>query len=107
MMSSILMCSGAWILPAGQRIEAGEIQADGRTAAVFTVVGHKRICRFAPVCAKQVTVCITASRAAPALRLLAVYQEKSKEFLQRRPCKGPGWYGIILVRGQNGCPVRP
>ena len=31
----------------------------------------------------------------------------NKEFLQRRPCKGPGWYGIILVRGQNGCPVRP
>ena len=60
-------------------MEAGEIQADGRTEAAFTVVGHKRICRFAPVCAKQVTVCITASRAAPALRLLAVYQEKRAE----------------------------
>ena len=51
----------------------------GRTATAFTVVGHKRICRFVPVCAKQVTVCITASRAAPALRLLAVYQEKRAE----------------------------
>lgn len=66
-------------LPAGQHIEAGEIRADGRTVAAFTVVGHKRICRFAPVRAKQVTVCITASRAEPALRLLAVYREQQAE----------------------------
>ena len=63
-------------LPAGQHIEAGEIELDGRTAAAFTVVGHKRICRFAPVRARQVSVRITASRAAPALRLLAVWQSR-------------------------------
>ena len=40
----------------------------------FTVVGHKRICRFAPVRARTLAVRITASRAEPALRLLAAYR---------------------------------
>ena len=61
-------------LPAGQRIEAGCIEADGRCVARFTVVGHKRICRFAPVRANALTVRITAARAEPALRLLAAYR---------------------------------
>ena len=61
-------------LPAGQRIEAGRIEADGRTIASFTVVGHKRICRFAPVRAKALTIRITAARAEPALRLIAAYR---------------------------------
>ena len=61
-------------LPAGQHIEAGCIEADGRPVAAFTVVGHKRICRFAPVQARTLAVRITASRAEPALRLLAAYR---------------------------------
>ena len=61
-------------LPAGQRIEAGRIEADGRTVASFTVVGHKRICRFAPVRARALTIRITAARAEPALRLIAAYR---------------------------------
>lgn len=61
-------------LPAGQRIEAGRIEADGRTIASFTVVGHKRICRFAPVQARALTIRITAARAEPALRLIAAYR---------------------------------
>ena len=61
-------------LPAGQRIEAGRIEADGRTIASFTVVGHKRICRFAPVRDRALTIRITAARAEPALRLIAAYR---------------------------------
>ena len=55
-------------------IEAGRIEADGRTIASFTVVGHKRICRFAPVRARALTIRITAARAEPALRLIAAYR---------------------------------
>lgn len=61
-------------LPAGQRIEAGEIWADGQRIAAFTTVGHKRICCFPPVKTQTLEVRITASRAAPTLRLLAVYR---------------------------------
>lgn len=61
-------------LPEGQRIESGEILADGKTIAEFTVVGHKRICRFTPVKAQNLTIKITSSRTEPTLRLLAVYQ---------------------------------
>lgn len=61
-------------LPTGQRIEAGEIFADGRKIAAFTVVGHKRICRFAPQEMQELMVKITSSRTEPTLRLLAVYQ---------------------------------
>lgn len=61
-------------LPAGQRIENGEIFADGKKIAEFTVVGHKRICRFTPVKAGELTIKITNSRTEPTLRLLAVYQ---------------------------------
>ena len=61
-------------LPTGQRIESGEICADGSKAAEFTVVGHKRICRFAPVDVQTLTIKITASRTEPTLRLLEVYQ---------------------------------
>lgn len=61
-------------LPAGQRIEAGRIEADGRAVASFTVVGHKRICRFAPVRARALTIRIAAARAEPALRLIAAYR---------------------------------
>lgn len=61
-------------LPAGQRIEAGRIEADGRTVASFTVVGHKRICRFALVQARALTIRITTARAEPALRLIAAYR---------------------------------
>lgn len=61
-------------LPAGQRIEAGRIEADGRTITSFTVVGHKRICRFAPVRARALTIRITAARVEPALRLIAAYR---------------------------------
>ena len=61
-------------LPTGQRIESGEIWADGSKAAEFTVVGHKRICRFAPVDVLTLTIKITASRTEPTLRLLEVYQ---------------------------------
>ena len=61
-------------LPLGQHIEAGCIEADGRPVASFTVVGHKRICRFAPVTAQRFTVRITAARAEPALRLAAAYR---------------------------------
>ena len=61
-------------LPAGQRIEADEIRADGQRVACFTTVGHKRICCFPPVKAQTLEVRITASRAAPTLRLLAVYR---------------------------------
>ncbi len=61
-------------LPTGQRIESGEILADGNKVTEFTVVGHKRICRFAPVKVQDLTVKITASRIAPTLRLLTVYQ---------------------------------
>ena len=56
------------------RIERGEIWADERKVAEFTVVGHKRICRFAPVDVLTLTIKITASRTEPTLRLLAVYQ---------------------------------
>lgn len=61
-------------LPTGQRIESGEIWADGSKVSEFTVVGHKRICRFAPVEVLTLTIKITASRTEPTLRLLAVYQ---------------------------------
>ena len=61
-------------LPTGQRIESGEIWADESKVAEFTVVGHKRICRFAPVDVLTLTIKITASRTEPTLRLLAVYQ---------------------------------
>lgn len=61
-------------LPTGQRIERGEIWADESKVAEFTVVGHKRICRFAPVDVLTLTIKITASRTEPTLRLLAVYQ---------------------------------
>ena len=61
-------------LPLGQHIEAGCIEADGRPVASFTVVGHKRICRFAPVTARRITVRITSARAEPALRLAAAYR---------------------------------
>ena len=61
-------------LPTGQRIESGEIWADGSKAAEFTVVGHKRICRFTPVDVQTLTIKITASRTEPTLRLLEVYQ---------------------------------
>ena len=61
-------------LPTGQRIESGEIWADGSKVAEFTVVGHKRICRFAPVDVQTLTIKITASRTEPTLRLLEVYQ---------------------------------
>lgn len=62
-------------LPTGQRIEAGEIWLDGHKAADFTTVGHKCICRFAPTLSQTVEIRITASRAEPTLRLLAVYHE--------------------------------
>lgn len=61
-------------LPCGQRIESGEILADGRKIADFTVVGHKRICCFAPVKAKNLVIKITESRTEPTLRLLGVYR---------------------------------
>ena len=61
-------------LPTGQRIESGEIWADGSKASEFTVVGHKRICRFTPVDVQTLTIKITASRTEPTLRLLEVYQ---------------------------------
>lgn len=61
-------------LPTGQRIESGEIWADGDKAAAFTVVGHKRICRFTPRTVRTLTIKITASRTEPTLRLLAVYK---------------------------------
>lgn len=61
-------------LPAGQRIEAGEIRAEGQKIAEFTTVGHKRICCFSSVKTTALEVRITSSRAAPALRLLAAYQ---------------------------------
>ncbi len=61
-------------LPTGQRIDSGEIWADGSKASEFTVVGHKRICRFAPVDVLTLTIKITASRTEPTLRLLEVYQ---------------------------------
>ena len=61
-------------LSTGQRIESGEIWADGSKVAEFTVVGHKRICRFTPVDVQTLTIKITASRTEPTLRLLEVYQ---------------------------------
>ena len=61
-------------LPTGQRIESGEIWADESKVAEFTVVGHKRICRFVPVDVQTLTIKITASRTEPTLRLLEVYQ---------------------------------
>lgn len=61
-------------LPTGQRIESGEILADGEKIAEFTVVGHKRICRFAPAMVRELAVKITASRTEPTLRLLAAYE---------------------------------
>ena len=61
-------------LPTGQRIEAGEIRADGKQIIRFTTVGHKRICRFSPVQAKELEVRITSSRAEPTLRMLEVYR---------------------------------
>ena len=61
-------------LPTGQRIESGEIWADGSKVAEFTVVGHKRICRLTPVDVQTLTIKITASRTEPTLRLLEVYQ---------------------------------
>ena len=62
-------------LPTGQRIESGEIWLDGHKAAAFTTVGHKRICRFAPMLSQTLEIRITSSRAEPTLRLLAVYHE--------------------------------
>lgn len=61
-------------LPTGQRIESGEILADGKRIAEFTVVGHKRICCFAPVKTKNLEIRITGSRTEPTLRLSAVYR---------------------------------
>lgn len=58
----------------GQRIEQGEILADGSKIVDFTVVGHKRICQIDPVMVKTLEVKITASRLEPTLRLLAVYE---------------------------------
>lgn len=60
--------------PIGQRIEARGIFADGRNVAGVTVVGHKRICRFAPQEMHELVVKITSSRTEPPLCLLAVYQ---------------------------------
>lgn len=61
-------------LTVGQRIEAGELALDGRTAAAFTVVGARRICRLeAPTVCRTLTVRVTASRLAPTLREIAVY----------------------------------
>ena len=40
----------------------------------FTVVGHKRICKFDSVNAQSITIKITSSRTEPALRLLEVYR---------------------------------
>ena len=68
-----LCCSGGASADR-QRIESGEIWADGSKASEFTVVGHKRICRFAPVDVQTLTIKITASRTEPTLRLLEVYQ---------------------------------
>ena len=53
---------------------SGEIWVDESKAAEFTVVGHKRICRFTPVDVQTLTIKITASRTEPTLRLLEVYQ---------------------------------
>ena len=61
-------------LPTGQRIESGEIWADGQKLATFTVVGHKRICRFVSTTVQTLTVKITSSRMEPTLRLLEVYR---------------------------------
>ena len=58
----------------GQRIESGEIWADDCKISDFTVVGHKRICRFDPVNVQTLIIKITASRTEPTLQLLAVYQ---------------------------------
>ena len=61
-------------LTVGQRIEAGEVWADGKKQTAFTTVGHKRICTIGPMAVQTLEVRITAARAEPALRLLAVYQ---------------------------------
>ena len=61
-------------LPRGQRIESGELWAEGRCLARFTVVGHKRICIFAPAEVRSLELRITAARAEPCLRLLAAYE---------------------------------
>lgn len=61
-------------LPVGQRIEGGEILADGNKIAEFTVVGHKRICRFPSVRVRKLEIKITSARTEPTLRLLAVYR---------------------------------
>lgn len=61
-------------LPLGQRVEAGEVWAGERRLAAFTVIGHKRICVLPGNPCTRLTVRITASRAAPALRLLEVYE---------------------------------
>ncbi|MDD4849253.1 MAG: alpha-L-fucosidase [Gemmiger sp.] len=57
----------------GQRIEAGELLADGKRVATFTVVGNKRICNFAPVRATTLTLRILESRCEPTLCRLSVY----------------------------------
>ena len=61
-------------LPLGQHIEQGEIYVDEEKIYEFTVVGHKRICKFDSVNAQSITVKITSSRTEPALRLLEVYR---------------------------------
>ena len=61
-------------LPLGQHIEQGEIYVDEEKIYEFTVVGHKRICKFDSVNAQSITIKITSSRTEPALRLLEVYR---------------------------------
>ena len=60
-------------LPASQRIEAFELRANRQKLAQGTVVGHKRICRFAPVNAEALEIRITQSRVCATLRRISVY----------------------------------
>lgn len=61
-------------LTVGQRIEAGELLADGKPAGHFTVVGSRRICRLEPpVTCTELTVRITESRTEPTLREVTAY----------------------------------
>lgn len=60
-------------LPASQRIEAFELWANGQKLFQGTVVGHKRICRFAPVHAEALELRITQSRVCATLRRISVY----------------------------------
>lgn len=60
-------------LPSSQRIEEFELWTNEKRLARSTVVGHKRICQFAPVTCESLEIRIIRSRVSATLRRISVY----------------------------------